>query len=239
MRKRKVFHKNERKFGFTISSRGDDNNPYCLFHFNRTTWELVANKCIIPPYKYTWTYGDNVHNMIAARELTATLTLGEYGNYFYFRWGADNDFVSGDTKLPGGLKIFNIPWMGETFQERYTLDVRGEKYDGSFPEHVVTFSVLDNYDGALIDVTAKIEKSIFTKGTGSFAWLKRFYKPREYYRLELEFSQELGKGKDTWKGGTLASSIYLENFTSLADAITKWGEDTGHEILKYKSGERT
>lgn len=69
--------------------------------------------------------------------------------------------------------------------------------------------ILDGYDGQRIDTNFQIVRYEFTRGIKSFSWLKYIVPNKVHYRLEMEFDDEVGKGKGTWKGGTLATSVPL------------------------------
>jgi len=71
-----------------------------------------------------------------------------------------------------------------------------------------TFSFAD-FDGEKLTVKTRIEEREWRFGTGWFAWLSMFRKPRIQRSLNLEFSGETGRRKGSWKGGTIGHSIEM------------------------------
>ena len=67
----------------------------------------------------------------------------------------------------------------------------------------------DDYDGKRITATTHIEEREWRFGTGLFRWLSWFRRPRISRYLDLEFSDEVGPEKGSWKGGTLGHSIEM------------------------------
>jgi len=65
----------------------------------------------------------------------------------------------------------------------------------------------EDYDGERIVATCKIEEREWHKGEGWFKWLKWFYPVKICRSLDLKFSSEVGKGKGSWKGGTIGHGI--------------------------------
>lgn len=66
-----------------------------------------------------------------------------------------------------------------------------------------------DFDGMFIVATARMEEREWHLGEGWFKWLSVFRKPRVHRSLDLEFSQEVGKDKGSWKGGTLGHGIEM------------------------------
>lgn len=67
----------------------------------------------------------------------------------------------------------------------------------------------EDYEGEMIIATCTIEEREWHKGEGWFKWLKYFSKPKIIRSLDLWFSAEVGRGKGSWKGGTLGHSIEM------------------------------
>ena len=80
------------------------------------------------------------------------------------------------------------------------------KYQGGCQEPTTwTYNYTDPYDGTVVPCKFWVEemewRPKWLKWTKRFALIKRF--------IEVEFSQEMGSRKDTWKGGTIACSFDL------------------------------
>lgn len=70
----------------------------------------------------------------------------------------------------------------------------------------VSFNFKD-YDGKEISVVTRIEEREWLFGEGWFKWLSWFRKPKIRRSLDLQFSEEVGPEKGSWKGGTMGHSI--------------------------------
>lgn len=71
---------------------------------------------------------------------------------------------------------------------------------------VVKFS-FEDFDGAQLVATTRIEEREWHFGTGYFKWLSWFCRPKISRSLDIEFSVEVGPEKGSWKGGTLGHGI--------------------------------
>lgn len=67
----------------------------------------------------------------------------------------------------------------------------------------------DDHDGKRIKVATHIEERQYKFGTGWFKWLSLFRKDRLHRSLNLDFSEEVGPEKGSWKGGTTGHSIEM------------------------------
>lgn len=64
-----------------------------------------------------------------------------------------------------------------------------------------------DFDGELLLATTRIEEMEWLFGTGWFKWLSLFRRPKVRRSLKLDFSGETGRGKGSWKGGTVGHAI--------------------------------
>ena len=86
------------------------------------------------------------------------------------------------------------------------------------------FEFLD-YDAEVITAKCRIEEIEWTKGITWCFWLKYFVPNLVRTSVNLEFSKEVGKGKGSWKGGTLGTSIDLLNYEEpIEDAFKRYCE---------------
>lgn len=65
----------------------------------------------------------------------------------------------------------------------------------------------DDYDGARITATTRIEEREYRFGEGWLKWLSLFRKPLIRRSLDIDFSAEVGPEKGSWKGGTMGTGI--------------------------------
>lgn len=70
----------------------------------------------------------------------------------------------------------------------------------------VSFKVKD-FDGQELTVTTLIQEREWHFGEGWFKWLSWFRKPMIRRVLDLQFSDEVGPDKGSWKGGLMGTSI--------------------------------
>lgn len=67
--------------------------------------------------------------------------------------------------------------------------------------------ILRDFDGTDVKAKTVIEETIYKRGEGWFKWLSWFTPNRVYRTLDIEFDQETGTEKGSWKGGTTGVSI--------------------------------
>lgn len=84
------------------------------------------------------------------------------------------------------------------------------------------FTVRDNFDDKLIKGSFVIERCEYVRGTGMWRWLQYFTKRKVYTRMQLEFDEELGSEKGSWKGGLTGLSIPIVPDQTPLDALQVW-----------------
>lgn len=67
----------------------------------------------------------------------------------------------------------------------------------------------DDFDGQRLTATTRIEEREWHFGTGWFKWLSWFRRPKISRSLDIEFSDETGRDKGSWKGGVIGTSIEM------------------------------
>lgn len=162
--------------------------------------------------------GRNWYDIHHAREYGFIFT-GDGSLHTYF--GPDTD----DWEAPKANKnkVFFLPWRNWR-HVRYSLyDKKGKhfwtEHDGDKTawdakqavKHALSkvYFQIEDYDGAIIDVTTYIEEREWRLGTGLFSWLSLFKSPKVRRSLDIEFSAEVGKEKGSWKGGVLGHGIEM------------------------------
>lgn len=80
----------------------------------------------------------------------------------------------------------------------------------------------DDFDGRRISATCRIKEREWRIGVGWFKWLSLFRAPRIVRSLELEFSEEVGPEKGSWKGGTLGHGIEMLPGENPEDAFRRY-----------------
>ena len=84
----------------------------------------------------------------------------------------------------------------------------GDKYEQQHKQEQlcpkVSFKVKD-FDGQELTVTTRIQEREWHFGEGWFKWLSWFRKPMIKRSLDLQFSDEVGPEKGSWKGGMMGT----------------------------------
>lgn len=108
-----------------------------------------------------------------------------------------------------GAKILLTHWDAEMRAKhgRFTWDLKRAEVEALDNRSVFAFA---DYDGEEILATCRVDEREWRIGTGIFKWLFYFRRPRIKKSLSLEFSEEVGREKGSWKGGTIGHGIDME-----------------------------
>lgn len=68
---------------------------------------------------------------------------------------------------------------------------------------------IEDFDGQHLTATTRIEEREWHFGTGCFKWLSGFRSAKIRRSLNIELSDEMGREKGSWKGGTMGTSIEM------------------------------
>jgi hypothetical protein len=79
-----------------------------------------------------------------------------------------------------------------------------------------------DFDGQQVDVQATVVERTWKKGVGLFKWVSWFVPTKRIRFLEIDFSTEIGPEKHSWKGGTLSTSIVMEDGENHDDAFLRF-----------------
>lgn len=88
-------------------------------------------------------------------------------------------------------------------------------------------------DGQRIKATCRVQEREWRFGTGWFRWLSLFRAPRIRRSLDLDFSDEVGPEKGSWKGGILGTGIEMLPDETPEDAFRRFCD------LEHRSKYRT
>lgn len=67
----------------------------------------------------------------------------------------------------------------------------------------------EDFDGQRLTASTRIEEREWHFGTGWFKWLSLFRRPKIRRSLDIKFSDEVGRDKGSWKGGTIGTGIEM------------------------------
>jgi len=147
----------------------------------------------------------------------------EKETYFFFYWKHTEDLMVNMNKHKGYMKILGLFWQQKIHIKTELVDINDTSimdmkdkdftnsntkcYIDNNPKIFRKFKLID-YDGIEIEAIVYFTKQHYVYGSGKYSRIimKMFKKPISYYRYNVMFSKEIGKGKETWKGGTLAMS---------------------------------
>ena len=162
----------------------------------------------------------------------------EEEQYFFFYWKHTEDLLSNINNHKGYMKIIGLFWQQKTHIKTMLVDINSNEvmdvkdkdftspnnicYIDSNPKIFKKFKLID-YDGTEIEALVYFTKQHYIYGSTKCTRLimKLFKRPISYYRYNVIFSEEIGIGKESWKGGTLAMSGPVEYplFDSVAQIL--------------------
>jgi hypothetical protein len=91
---------------------------------------------------------------------------------------------------------------------------------------------IDDYDGKRIKAITHIQEMEWHFGEGWFKWLSVFRKPMIRRSLDINFSEEVGPDKGTWKGGLVGTGIDMFPGELHESAFRRYCEQD--HMAKYK-----
>lgn len=215
-----------------ISSRDEEYGCHFTWAWNGQ-YKTFKLPNIIPPYKtrVKGSYmGVNEEKISFDYEQIIPRQYGFYiDEEFMCIYYGINDYYGTNSTEKKEQKIgFTIPWLNQTYikKEYYNLDRslyacvthlgvfndtswdKCRQIEQDIPK--VKFSFND-FDGEEVEAECFLFKQIYHRGSGVFKWLKYITKPLEYLRCDVTYNKEVGKSKNSWKGGTLSCSFYCED----------------------------
>jgi hypothetical protein len=88
-----------------------------------------------------------------------------------------------------------------------------------------------DYDGIRVNAEFSLEDTYFILGRGRFAWLGWLTRAKVVRRVDVNFDREVGKGKESWKGGMLACSWSIDRNVSLVEASRNFLTEHNLQII--------
>lgn len=160
------------------------------------------------------------------------LCLGEAGHFQIF-YGAQSE----DTDK-GNLWSCFLPWTQWRRVRETLYDQSGDVFlimqppgEGGWQNWLdakkecpkVEF-LIEDFDGSRIVAKTHIDEHEWRLGEGWFKWLSWFRRPRIDRSLMIEFADEVGPEKGSWKGGLIGHSIEMLPDELHADAFQRYCE---------------
>ena len=224
----KLKHKGEMKgwWGFSIFSTGDDEyQGFSLYGFGFGWWFKVYTKHWIKPCKVRVLdeKGDLKYVLFEQRNIELTKVKDQYTNHISGSVGlTEKGWNESDCSKHSFFK--ELPWSESEMTEHSLLNFDGSTYftyprgRECFGDHDAieqkqekkVFEIIDGYDGTKLEMEVSVERRIFRAGSGMFKWIRWFKKDDINIRIEFNYSDEVGREKGSWKGGTMGSSMWLD-----------------------------
>lgn len=122
--------------------------------------------------------------------------------------------------------------------EHFWTEPKGSKWDAYRDAKeacpVVKFAFQD-FDGTELIATTRIEEREWHFGTGWFRWLSWFRPAKIRRSLDIEFSDETGPEKGSWKGGTIGTGTDMKPGELHEAAFRRYcEEDHRSKYRKYR-----
>jgi hypothetical protein len=222
----------------------EDERKYCQLHIRLGTqswwWKIPElfnpKKEWVDTSQYSWsTKNGGYWNYIPK----------QYGfhiqdEYIHVNYGIQPGCWSSTDKINSDhTKLFPIPWKEKTYIHEACFTPNWELWDLVKPEKSgrLNFDRLElarnevpkikfkfnDFDGEEIIATCHISERRYEYGSGWFKWLGYFVNPLISRTLEIEFDEEVGYEKGSWKGGILGHSIDIEYGESPLEAFKRYG----------------
>lgn len=159
---------------------------------------------------------------------------------------------AGDSEIDKSWSKF-LPWTQWRFVRESLYDTQGRHYFTNFERrdnHRLSWEVrnvihnscpkmqfeIEDTDGTIVQATTKIEEREWQFGEGWFKWLSWFRKSKIIRQLDIEFDQEVGPEKGSWKGGLIGTSIVMNEGELPEEAFKRYcdEEHRARHSKKYK-----
>lgn len=224
-------HDGYRPIGLTISSGDDDEDRGCHLYAQAFGYSArIALPQLIQPHRVkvvaqSWDaatvarMGRNWYYDTSAREYGFRVSDGFLQVFLGRQTNDSSTEQSWCAHLPWTQwRHIRQSWYGPTGQHIETLwdtrdrtvrDAQWEwrrEFEASLAK---TRFLIEDYDGKQITASTHIEEREWRLGEGLFAWLSLFCKPKVRRSLSIEFSDEVGTEKGSWKGGLIGTSIAM------------------------------
>ena len=237
------------RFGVYMSSRHeayDDETASIHFIFGKHVWRLEIPDWVCPPHKETRYNSYTKKDYIESIERMYGIVLSKTDTCFHIYYGIQDQLGDLGDKTKYKSVVWFIPWLQWDYayteyltpdrSVQYTNDNYDYKMGLYIKENIqkMTWKVRDETNDTVVTASAFIERTIWRRGTGTFSWLRHFYKPMVRTWFKVDYSDEVGTEKGSWKGGYTGTNItldldksnieniqyYYENF----DKDRRWGE---------------
>ena len=220
----------------------DSDGPHNILNigfFHTSLWfkipQIIKPKKVwVDISKYSWATRDGYWDSIR-RDYGFSINEEALHIHYGIQPGS---WSSVDKENSDHTKVYFLPWNQDRRIRYDFLNTDGSYYcsandrsDGridfdairSAEESVtkIKFSFTENGNPNI--ATCHLEEWEYAKGTSWCSWLSLVTKNKVYRRLEIKFENETGPRSGSWKGGTMGTSINLEDGESALSAFIRYG----------------
>lgn len=220
-----ISRRDHKRIGLVLDSgQYEDRNTGChlRMHFHRTTM-IIELPNFVPAYR--------IKHMATTWDAATIERMGR--DYYFETFSREFGFVYSDRALhvyygpqthdstTTKSKCFFLPWLEWRFARHSWYGLNGEElrrvgsnssfeddfeFKKTMPKACFEF---EDYDGKRIIATTYIEEREWKRGRGWFGWLSIFWPNKVSRSLDIQFAEEVGPEKGSWKGGTIGHSIEM------------------------------
>jgi hypothetical protein len=202
-------------FGIGLHSADDDDNGGKFFiQIYKTILTVDLPDWFIPPHKICRynSYSKSFYDDIVVRSYSIRYILSEH--YISIDYGIQDERGDLSNKSTYKNALFDIPWMHHKYSSKEILNLDGSLFiklphmyadeDDVMLNYPRLRYKIEDFDGVVLGASVYLTRTTFDRGVGWFSWLKYITKPMVVYALNIEYDDEFGVRKDSWKGGTLS-----------------------------------
>lgn len=233
-----------------ILDSGDDNYPGCkLCITGFGYWLVLRLPPAIKPFSWkvkavSWDaatidrLGRDWYWETDGRKYGVGVHCGNHLNIYYGRQSDDSSLENRWSCFLPWTEVKQVRWTGYGLDGERVLDFDRKDVrtwlpqKDSLPKARFLFA---DFDGEKIIATTHIEETEYSQGVGYFSWLRYFVRNKVYRSLQISFSAEVGRGKGSWKGGTVGHSIDLRPGELHEEGFRRYCAEHGLKFLGKES----
>ena len=240
--------KNNSNMIWAYLSSGDCDDPGCDISLNIFGYYIrqsLPQWVLLPHYWTTQGYGGGAQGMVSERQYG--LCFNE--DHFSFRFGVNEDESYYENAPSERYWSCFMPWKSWEFARHDIYTPEGNLF--SELEEISNWKdqqqktkdcpktkfTLKDFDDQEVIATCMIEEREWRLGTGPFKWLRFLSKPKINRCVDISFSEETGREKGSWKGGTTGCSCPIEEGQSIEDALRVFSGQKNMTFIGKTTGE--
>lgn len=135
-------------------------------------------------------------------------------------------------------KFIDFPWKTPTYIRTEYYDQFGNIQQISSGIHhqnkdelEMSYALVKDYDGTEVKASFLKTVRVYYRFSGKLLWLAKFLPKKYYTGLEINFDQETGRRKGSWKGGTIGSSTPADSDKTALESFKAYCEKHGFTFV--------